>query len=73
MLHDGKRFEPCKGNYVAPDELPPEADASARCPDCGTEMAITRITPILFGGEFEDLTLVCKKCGFRKTLTIKRG
>ena len=34
-------------------------------------MAIIRITPILFGGEFEDLTLACKKCGSAKTLRIK--
>jgi hypothetical protein len=36
-------------------------------------MVITRITPILFGGEFEDLTLVCKACGFTKILKVKRG
>jgi hypothetical protein len=42
------------------------------CPVCGTEMAIVRVTPILFGCEFEDLTLVCKKCGSTKDLRIKR-
>jgi hypothetical protein len=35
-------------------------------------MVITRITPILFGGEFEDLTLACKTCGFAKKLRIER-
>ena len=29
----------------------------------GQEVVITRITPILVGREFEDLTLACKKCG----------
>jgi hypothetical protein len=33
---------------------------------------ITRITPILFG-EFEDLTLACKKCGSTKELRINRS
>jgi hypothetical protein len=36
-------------------------------------MVIIRITPILFGGEFEDLTLSCKKCGSKKELRIKRS
>jgi hypothetical protein len=31
-------------------------------------MVITRITPILFGGAFEALSLACKKCGFTKKL-----
>jgi len=35
-------------------------------------MVITRIIPILFGGEYEDLTLACKKCGSAKELRIKR-
>jgi C4-type Zn-finger protein len=57
---------------VASQEMPPEAGASSTCPVCGTEMVITRITPILFGGEYEDLTLACKKCGSAKELRIKR-
>ena len=61
-----------KGNHVANQEMPPEAGAST-CPVCGTEMVIIRITPILFGGEFEDLTLACKKCGSTKELRIKRS
>jgi transcription elongation factor Elf1 len=61
-----------KGNHVASQEMPPEAGASSTCPVCGTEMVITRITPILFGGEYEDLTLACKKCGSAKELRIKR-
>ena len=60
-----------KGNHVAGQETPSEAGVSSACPDCGTEMVIVRITPILFGGEFEDLTLECKKCGSTKTLRIK--
>jgi ssDNA-binding Zn-finger/Zn-ribbon topoisomerase 1 len=43
------------------------------CPACGTEMVIIRITPILFGGEYEDLALACKKCGSTKELRIKRS
>jgi hypothetical protein len=35
-------------------------------------MVITRITPILFGGAFEDLSLACKTCGFAKELRIER-
>jgi C4-type Zn-finger protein len=46
--------------------------ASSACPQCGTEMVIIRVTPILFGGKFEDLTLACKKCGYTKELRIKR-
>jgi hypothetical protein len=30
-------------------------------------MVITRITPILFGGAFEALSLACKKC-YQKSL-----
>jgi hypothetical protein len=61
-----------KGNYLAGQEMPPEAGASSTCSVCGTEMVIIRITPILFSGEFEDLTLACKKCGSAKELRIKR-
>ena len=61
-----------KGNHVAGEETPPEAGVSSTCPVCGTEMVIIRITPILFGGEFEDLTLACEKCGSAKELRIKR-
>jgi C4-type Zn-finger protein len=57
---------------VAGQEMPPEAVASSACPQCGTEMVIIRVTPILFGGKFEDLTLACKKCGYTKELRIKR-
>jgi len=35
-------------------------------------MVIVRVTPVLFGGEFEDLTLLCKTCGFTKMIKIKR-
>jgi RNase P subunit RPR2 len=57
---------------VAGEELPPEAEAET-CPECGTELVITRITPVLFVGEFEYLTLACKTCGFTKELKIKRS
>jgi transcription elongation factor Elf1 len=60
-----------KGNHVAGQKLPPEG-ATSTCPECGTEMVITRITPILFGGKFEDLALACKTCGFTKQLRIER-
>jgi hypothetical protein len=62
-----------KGNHVAAQESAPGAEASATCPACGTELVITRITPILFGGEFEYLTLACEKCDFTKELKIKRN
>jgi len=55
-----------------PEELSPETSSST-CPDCGTEMVITRITPILFAGTFEDLALACKTCGFTKILRVARG
>jgi RNase P subunit RPR2 len=57
---------------VAAEELPPEMEA-AICPKCGTELVITRITPVLFVGEFEHLTLACKTCGFTKKLTIEHN
>jgi RNase P subunit RPR2 len=57
---------------VAGEELPPEI-ASSTCPKCGTEMGITRITPILFGGAFEELSLACKKCGLTKKIRIERS
>jgi hypothetical protein len=44
---------------VAAEELPPEMEA--------------RITPVLFVGEFEHLTLACKTCGFTKKLTIEHN
>jgi transcription elongation factor Elf1 len=58
---------------VAAQELPPQTDASATCPECGTELAVARITPILFGSAFEELTLACKTCGFTKKIRIKRA
>ena len=63
---DAKEF------HVADEELPPGAKAET-CPECGTELVITRITPVFFVGEFEYLTLACKTCGFRKELKIKRS
>jgi hypothetical protein len=62
-----------KGNHVAVSETPPEVGDSLACPDCGMEMVIIRIKPILFGWKFEDLTLACKKCGSTKELRIKRS
>jgi predicted RNA-binding Zn-ribbon protein involved in translation (DUF1610 family) len=57
---------------VAGQETPPE-EPSTTCPECGTEMAITRVKPLLFGGRFEDLTLACKACGFTKDIRIERS
>jgi RNase P subunit RPR2 len=57
---------------VAAQELPPEADASATCAECGRELVVARVTPVLFGSEFEELTLACKTCGFTKKIKIKR-
>jgi predicted RNA-binding Zn-ribbon protein involved in translation (DUF1610 family) len=62
-----------KGSHVAGQETPHEAEASSACPDCGTEMVIISVTPILFVGEFEELTLACQKCGSTKILKIKRS
>lgn len=58
---------------MATHELPPEAEASAICPACETELVIARITPIFFGGEFEYLTLACAKCDFTERVKIKRN
>jgi C4-type Zn-finger protein len=58
---------------VATEELPPETEASATCPECGTELIITSITPVLFVGEFEYLTLACKTCGFTKEIKVKHS
>jgi len=59
---------------VAGQETPPEAEAtSSACPECGTEMVIISITPILFVREFEELTLACQKCGSTKILKIKHS
>jgi RNase P subunit RPR2 len=59
---------------VAAQELPHEADdASATCAECGTELVVARVTPVLFGSGFEELTLTCKTCGFRKKIKIKRS
>ena len=58
---------------MAATELPPEAEPSAKCPECGTELLVARITPILFVGEFEELGLACKTCSFTKTIKIKRA
>jgi len=49
------------------------SSASSACPKCGTEMVITRITPILFRGTFEELSLMCKTCGYTKKIRIERS
>jgi len=48
---------------VVGQELPPEK-ASSTCPQCGTEMVITRITPILSGGAFEALSFSVQEVWF---------
>jgi hypothetical protein len=58
---------------VAAQESPPEAEAPATCPACGTELAVVRITPVLFGGDSEELTLACKTCDFTKKIKVKRS
>jgi len=57
---------------VAGQETPPD-EPSSKCPACGTEMAVARVKPLLFGGKFEDLTLACKTCGFTKGFRIARS
>jgi hypothetical protein len=61
-----------KGYQVAGQEPQPEEEVSSTCLECGLEMVIIRITPLLFGGKFEDLTLACKRCGCTKKLRIRR-
>jgi predicted RNA-binding Zn-ribbon protein involved in translation (DUF1610 family) len=57
---------------VVGGEFAPNANVESTCPECGTEMVITRITPILLPSRFEELTLLCQKCGFTKKLKINR-
>jgi RNase P subunit RPR2 len=68
-----RRVTSCEEEHVAADELPPEAEGSATCADCGMELVVARVTPVWFGGEFEELTLACKSCGFTKKIKIKRS
>jgi len=42
------------------------------CPNCKTEMAITRVTPILLVDGFEDVTYRCKVCRSEVGRTFKR-
>jgi len=41
------------------------------CPNCKSEMAITRVIPILVNG-FEDVTYRCKACPSEVQRTFKR-
>jgi hypothetical protein len=36
-------------------------------------LAVARVTPVLPGSAFEQLTLVCKTCGFTRKISIKRS
>jgi hypothetical protein len=58
---------------VVDQQLPPEQDASSMCPKCETEMVITRITPVLFGGAFEELWLACKTCDHTTKIRVERS
>jgi hypothetical protein len=42
------------------------------CANCKSEMAITRVTPILLVDGFEDVTYRCKVCRSEVTRTFKR-
>ena len=42
------------------------------CPDCKSEMALTRVTPILLVVGFEDVTYRCKGCRSEVKRTFKR-
>ena len=42
------------------------------CPNCKSEMAITRVTPILLVDGFEDVTYRCKACRFEVKRAFKR-
>ncbi|HEY2106323.1 MAG TPA: hypothetical protein VGH29_11095 [Candidatus Binataceae bacterium] len=56
---------------MAAQDLPP--DLSATGPACGTEMFVARVTPVVFGGEYEELALSCKTCGHTRKIKIKRS
>ena len=43
------------------------------CPKCETEMVITRVTPVLFGGAFEELWLAHKTCDHTTKIRIERS
>jgi ribosomal protein S14 len=60
-----------EGKHLA--ELPPEPDGSTSCAECGTELAVARVTPVLLRSEFEELALACRICGFTKKIRIKRS
>jgi hypothetical protein len=36
-------------------------------------MIITRVTPVLFSGAFEELSLACKTCGHTAKIRIARN
>jgi transposase-like protein len=42
------------------------------CPDCKSEMALTRVTPILLIVGFEDVTYRCKVCRSEVRRTFER-
>jgi transposase-like protein len=42
------------------------------CPNCKSEMSITRVTPILLVDGFEDVTYRCKRCRSEVKRTFKR-
>lgn len=58
---------------MAARQSPPETDDSVTCAECGTELVVVRVTPVLFAGELEELTLACRTCGFTKMIKIKRS
>jgi hypothetical protein len=36
-------------------------------------MFVARVTPVVFGGEYEELALSCKTCGHTRKIKIKRS
>jgi hypothetical protein len=42
------------------------------CPNCESEMTITKVTPILFADGLEDITYRCKGCCSEMKRTFKR-
>ena len=57
---------------MADKEVPPKGPSST-CPECGTEMIITRVKPLLFGENLKISRLRCKACGFTKEIRIWRS
>jgi uncharacterized Zn finger protein len=48
----------------------PETKMTATCPECGSSMRISAVTPIMLGNRYEDIAYWCKECGNMRTRTV---